>query len=265
MKNIISVNNLSYKKIFSDISFDIEKGSFTVISGSNNCGKTTLIKLLSGLITTEEMIKFDSSYIEDINKTKLFLNEGIVILNEKFNFIFDKVKDEISFVLDNLDLSEDDKETRYNEVVSLLKIKKYEGLNPNTLNRKEKILVLLALSIIHKPKVLFLDDICLMMNRCEKKTIIEILHKLNKEWGITIVMSTSKLEEAVTADYIYIIDNGNIALSGKPLDVLKDDNVINKLGLSMPFMIDLSIKLKDYDLIDDVILDMEGMVDLLWK
>ncbi len=265
MKNIISVNNLSYKKIFSDISFDIEKGSFTVISGSNNCGKTTLIKLLSGLITTEKMIEFDSNYIEDINKTKLFLNEGIVILNEKFNFIFDKVRDEISFVLDNLDLSEDDKETRYNEVVSLLKIKKYEGLNPNTLNRKEKILVLLALSIIHKPKVLFLDDICLMMNRCEKKTIIEILHKINKEWGITIVMSTSKLEEAVTTDYIYIINNGNIALSGKPKEVLKDDNVINKLGLSMPFMIDLSIKLKDYDLIDDVILDMEGMVDLLWK
>ena len=265
MKNIISVKNLSYKKIFSDISFNIEKGSFVAISGSNNCGKTTLIKLLSGLITTKEMIKFDSSYIEDINKTKLFLNEGIVILNEKFNFIFDKVKDEISFVLDNLDLSEDDKETRYNEVVSLLKIKKYEGLNPNTLNRKEKILVLLALSIIHKPKILFLDDICVMMNRYEKKVILDILQKLNKEWGITIVMSTTKLEEAVTADYIYIINNGNIALSGKPKEVLKDDNVINKLGLSMPFMIDLSIKLKDYDLVDDVILDMEGMVDLLWK
>ena len=104
-----------------------------------------------------------------------------------------------------------------------------------------------------------------MMNRCEKKVILDILQKLNKEWGITIVMSTTKLEEAVTADYIYIINNGNIALSGKPLDVLKDDNVINKLGLSMPFMIDLSIKLKDYDLVDDVILDMEGMVDLLWK
>jgi energy-coupling factor transport system ATP-binding protein len=138
-------------------------------------------------------------------------------------------------------------------------------MNPNTLNRKEKILVLLALSIIHKPKILFLDDICVMMNRCEKKVILDILHKLNKEWGITIVMSTLSLEEAVTADYIYIINNGKIALSGKPLDVLKDDNVINKLGLSMPFMIDLSIKLKDYDLVDDVILDMEGMVDLLWK
>ena len=180
MKNIISVKNLSYKKIFSDISFDIEKGSFVAISGSNNCGKTTLIKLLSGLITTKEMIKFDSSYIEDINKTKLFLNEGIVILNEKFNFIFDNVRDEISFVLDNLDLSSQEKETRYNEVISLLKIKKYETMNPNTLNRKEKILVLLALSIIHKPKVLFLDDICVMMNRCEKKVILDILQKLNK-------------------------------------------------------------------------------------
>ena len=104
-----------------------------------------------------------------------------------------------------------------------------------------------------------------MINRCEKKVILDILQKLNKEWGITIVMSTLSLEEAVTADYIYIINNGKIALSGKPLEVLKDDNVINKLGLSMPFMIDLSIKLKDYDLVDDVILDMEGMVDLLWK
>lgn len=265
MKNIISVKNLSYKKIFSDISFDIPKGSFVTISGSNNCGKTTLIKLLSGLISTEQMIKFDSSYIEDINKTKLFLDEGIVILNEKFNFIFDSVKDEISFVLDNLDLSLEDKEERYNTVVRLLGIKKYESSNPNKLNRNDKILVLLALSIIHKPKVLFLDDITLMMSKKEKKKVLEVLTTLNKEWGITIVMSTTKLEDALYSDYLYILNGENIVLEGKPLEVLKEDNVINKLGLNMPFMIDLSIKLRDYDLIKDTILDMEGMVDLLWK
>lgn len=265
MKNIISVKNLSYKKIFSDISFDIKEGSFVTISGSNNCGKTTLIKLLSGLISTEKMIKFGSLYLEDINKTKLFLDEGIVILNEKFNFIFDSVKDEISFVLDNLDLSIEDKENRYDTVVNLLGLKKYESSNPNTLNRNDKILVLLALSIIHKPKVLFLDDITLMMSKKEKKKVLNVLTTLNKEWNMTIVMTTTKLEETLTSDYLYILNNGKIALEGKPLEVLKEDNVINKLGLNMPFMIDLSIKLKDYDLIKDTVLDMEGMVDLLWK
>ena len=264
-KNIISVRELSYKKILNDISFDIPEGAFVSISGSNNCGKTTLIKMLSGLISSNNMVMINGFKIESINKTKLFYDEGIVILNENINFLFDTVKDEIMFILDNIKMDEELKLNRYNSVLKLLNLSKYEKVNPNTLNRNNKILVLLALAIIHKPKILYLDDIDSMMSKSERKNIMNVLHYLNKKENMTIVMATSKLEMTLNTDYLYILSDGNLVLEGKPLDLLKDDNVINKLGLSIPFMVDLSVKLKDYDLIDNIILEMEGMVDLLWK
>jgi len=82
---------------------------------------------------------------------------------------------------------------------------------------------------------------------------------------MTIVMSTNRLEETLNCDYLYILNNGQVSLEGHPLDILKDDNIINRLGLSIPFMIDLSVKLKDYDLLDDVVLSMDGLVNTLWK
>lgn len=263
--NIITVENLSYKKIFNNLNMNIIKNQFVAISGSNNCGKTTLIKILSGLISTENMITMNGAYLESINKTKLFYDEGIVLLNEEINFLFDTVKEEILFVLENINIDENKKIKRYNDVVKLLNLKPYEKINPNNLSRNVKIRVLLALAIIHKPKILYIDDICIMMMKKETKQILDILTYLNKKEKMTIVMSTNRLEETVNCDYLYILNNGQVALEGHPLDILKDDNIINRLGLSIPFMIDLSVKLKDYDLLDDIILNMDGLVNTLWK
>lgn len=262
---ILSVKGLSYKKILENITFDVEKGQFISVSGSNNCGKTTLIKILSGLISTHDMVYFDNKDIFAINKTKLFSEIGIVLINDKFNFLFDNVKDEIMFVLNNLKMSEEERNDQYNFIVKLLDLTKYQKINPNNLSRGEKAFVLLALALVHNPKILFLDDASNMMNKTERKKFLEILHFFNSEFGITIVMSTSKLDETLDTDYLYLLDAGKIVLSGTPVAILKDDNIINKLGLSIPFMIDLSVKLMDYELLNDICLNMEGMVDTLWK
>ena len=83
--------------------------------------------------------------------------------------------------------------------------------------------------------------------------------------NLTIVYTTDNLEETVNSDYLYILSSGEIILEGAPLKVLEKDNILNKLGLDLPFMIDLSVKLKDYDLIDSIEQDMDRMVDILWK
>ena len=82
---------------------------------------------------------------------------------------------------------------------------------------------------------------------------------------MTIIYTTIHLEESVYSDYLYFINNNKIVLEGKPLDILQKDNIINKIGLELPFMVDLSVKLKDYELIKDLELDPERMVDNLWK
>lgn len=264
-KYIMQIKNLSYQKILTNLSMNIEKGKFIAVSGSNNSGKTTLIKLIGGLIPCENMIIINDSYIEKLNKNTLFNIEGIVLLNDKINFILNTVHDEIMLVLDNLNLPEKEKLSRYNKIIKLLDLKSYEKINPNSLNRTNKIKVLLALAVIHNPQILLLDDLCLMMTKKEKNTILSILKLLNKKENMTIIMATGSLEEAIACDYLYILDKGNIVIQGKPLEILKDDNIINRLGLEIPFMVDLSVKLKDYDLLDDVILDMDGMVNVLWK
>ena len=264
-KYIMQIQNLSYKKVLTNLSMNIEKGQFIAVSGSNNSGKTTFIKLISGLIPCENMIIINDSYIETINKNTLFNIEGIVLLNDKINFILNTVYDEIMLVLDNLNLPETEKFSRYREIVKLLDLKSYEKINPNSLNRTNKIKVLLALAIIHKPQILLLDDLCLMMTKKEKNNILSILKLLNEKDNMTIIMATGSLEETITCDYLYILDKGKIVIKGKPLEILKDDNIINRLGLEIPFMFDLSVKLKDYNLLDDVILDMDGMVNTLWK
>lgn len=266
MNNIIlNVKNLSYKKIFNDLNMRVEKGTFIAISGANNCGKTTLIKILSGLVTTEHMVKFNDDYLENINKHILFKKEGIVILNDQINFLMNTVQDEISFVINNLNLSEEKKQERYKKIIELFNLKKYEKENPDLLKRSEKIKILLALAVLDNPEILFLDDIFIMMTKAEKKEILAILKKINKKEKTTIIMSVNKLDETIDCDYLYLLNSGKIILEGKPLTILKDDNIINRLGLDIPFMIDLSVKLKDYDLLEDIILDMDRMVDTLWK
>lgn len=78
-------------------------------------------------------------------------------------------------------------------------------------------------------------------------------------------MTTNDLNDTLVSDYIYIISNSTLVLEGNPMEVLQKDNSLNKLGLSIPFMIDLSVKLRDYDVVKEIELDQDRMVDKLWN
>ena len=93
---------------------------------------------------------------------------------------------------------------------------------------------------------------------------INILKDYQKD-DLTIIMVTSNLEEALKTDYMYVISESNILIEGKPIEIIQKDNIMNKAGLNLPFMIDLSVKLRDYDLVNVIEQDQERMVELLWK
>ena len=80
-----------------------------------------------------------------------------------------------------------------------------------------------------------------------------------------VVLDTNNLEEVLLTDYIYVISDSNILIEGIPIDVIQKDNIMNKAGLNLPFMVDLSVKLRDYDLVKEIEQDKERMVELLWK
>ena len=104
-----------------------------------------------------------------------------------------------------------------------------------------------------------------MVDSIGKKEILNILKELNEDQKITIINITHNLEETLYGDKIVVIDKGIKLMEGKTLDVLKKDNILSKLGLELPFMVDLSLKLQFYELINDIKLDMDDLVVSLWK
>jgi len=263
MKKLVTVRNLNYLDILKNINLDIETGSLIAISGPNNCGKTTLIKLLSGLLPEEQSIFFEKKLLSDRSQIKRKESIGFIIPSMEVPFTFDSIEEEMLFALGSLE--KENKKKRYKDIMALLKLRAGRKNSTSTLTPFLKTKLLLALVLAKKPQIIYLDDICAELTREEAKEILTILKTINQKEHITIVMTTSNLEEVVDLDMLYILEQGEILLQGKPLEVLKEDSMLAKMGLTLPFMVDLSLKLKYYDLLEKVELDMDGLVNTLWK
>ena len=147
-----------------------------------------------------------------------------------------------------------------------LKISKILNNKIDDLNYYEMLRVYLATILVNSPKLLLLDDPGLYLSPLEKEEFMGILEQI-RSTGVTIILSTSCLDEVIYTinSTLYILDDGNIVSSGDMLKVLNDDSLLNKLGLNLPFMIDLSVKLKYYNLVSKINMSPLGMVDSLWK
>ena len=137
-------------------------------------------------------------------------------------------------------------------------------INPHDLNSNQKQLVSLASALVHDPKVLILDEALTMLDPFDKEKILKILKELNNK-GLTIINISHDIEDTLISDKIYILDKGKVVLEGTKEEVYKQEKVLYNLGFNLPFMVELSNRLKFYDLIDHTIYDMEEMVDTLWK
>ena len=263
MKNdIIKINNLNYKDVFNEFSINIKQDKLVTISGPNNCGKTTLIRLLSRQIKSKNAIKILDKSLESYKITEL---NNIIqsIIPKEIEFITNTIEDEFKFYLNNSQLN--DKENLYKKVIKDLKLNKYKKTNPKDLDTTTLIKLQLALSLVKLPKIVLIDSISSYLTKKEMKEIKDILKKYIEEYNLTIIMTTNNLFDTIDSNYLYIISESKIILEGPPIEVLQKDNILNKVGLQVPFMIDLSVKLRDYDLIQDIELDKNRMVDTLWK
>lgn len=248
MTKIIEINSFSDDNLFENLTINVEKNTITTISGSNSCGKTTLMRILNREVITDNTILLNNININDYTiKDYTNLIQAVIPLEIVFN------EKTLEKELNNLDL------------VKGLRIKSILNKDINTLTVKEKVLAQIAIAMDNKPEVLLLDNVFIYFSDKEKEEIFTFLRKYQKKYNLTVLLTTIDLKDSLYTDYLYIIGNKKIILEGKPLEVLEKDNILNKVGLNIPFMADLSVKLKDYDLIDSIILDKDRMVDILWK
>lgn len=257
--DIIELKNLNFKYkdkiIFENFNLNIEQGTWTSIIGSNGSGKSTLVKLLSGLIKTDNIwidgMKI-SNNIYEIRKVM-----SIVFDDPNTNLICETVREELSFPLENIGINDD---KRIDEIVKLFNITNILDNSINELNNSEKQLVALASALIIQPKILILDEAFVYLENI-KLNIFDILKSLN----ITIINITHNIEETLAGDNIIILNNGKILINDKKEIVYTKEEMFKEANLNLPFIVDLSNKLKYYGLINKTYYNMEAMVNDLWN
>jgi len=266
--SLISVKNLTYiknkKDILKNINIDIEEGSFVSVIGANSSGKTVLLKILSGIIPTTNKVAINHGYINLKREYKDITKLGLVF-NDLNNFLFSDVYEELIFPLENLNIPSDEQQKIVLKLSDYLGITDLLDKKTDDLKQEEKQLVLIALALIHKPQILILDNPFSMMKTSTKKRILSKLKELRQKENMTIILSTNNLEDIVATDYTYVLDNGEIVIEGKTLSVLQEDILLKKLGIELPFSINLSLMLKFYEIYDNIETDYNEVINKLWN
>ena len=256
MEKAIIIGDFTYQNCFDRLNMYIEKGKMTAVSGPNNCGKTTLIRILSREIITESDIIINHFPINIYPIEEYTKMVKCVIPLEKIPKE-ETIEEELFLESNN------SKEVE--EIMKGLKIKRIANKRIKELNNKEFIYYQIATSLITNPKILLLDSLDTILSEKEVIEVLEYLKEIQTKKDLTIVYTTINLNTTLMSDTLFVIGDKKVALKGNPLEVLKYDNIINKIGLNIPFMVDLSVKLKDYDLVKNIVLDQERMLDELWK
>lgn len=257
--------NPKTEKVLENFNFSIEEGSFVAVLGHNGSGKSTVAKLTNGIlfadegtVTVDSILARDDDTIYDIRKTV-----GMVFQNPDNQIVSSIVEEDVAFGVENIGIPSDDCRKRVDEALKTVGMYDYRLRTPSKLSGGQKQRVAVAGIIAMKPKCIVLDEPTAMLDPSGRKEVIDTVMKLNREEGITIVLITHYMDEAVKADRVVVMDDGKIKLDGTPEQVFSDIDKIKSLSLEVPQSTELVSKLGIRS--EKTVLNFEQCADLLYK
>lgn len=266
---IIEIKNLSFryknKFIYDNFNLSIEKGQWVTIAGPNGAGKTTLVKILSGLVKNYSYIKILDKELNKKNLYEIRKEVGFVFDVPENFFACETVEDELAFSLENMAIMPDVIRKKIKEVSKLLNLDRLLKRNPYDLSGGQKQKVALGCALMLEPRILILDEALTMIDINERKDILKILEKYNKEKRVTILSFTHNLEESLYSKRLVILNNGKIVVDGPSPKVFDEERVMRKIGLEVPFWVEFSQKLRVYGVTSSLEQNLEKLVSKLWK
>lgn len=255
----IKLENVSYKYSDSDfeennfavndVSFEIEKGDFVAILGHNGSGKSTTAKLLNLILTADSgKIYIDGKDITVENLTDDDVFEvrkkvGMVFQNPDNQIVATVVEEDVAFGPENLGLPSAEIRKRVDEALETVNMKEYARHAPHKLSGGQKQRVAIAGAIAMKPMCIIFDESTAMLDPLGRKEVMNTIKRLNKNDGMTIVLITHYMNEAVQADKVIVMKNGSVYLEGTPNQVFSQPDKLWDAGLEVPQSIELIDKL----------------------
>lgn len=267
--NIIEINNLTFrygnKFIYDNFSLNVERGTWVTIAGPNGAGKTTLVKILAGLVKNYSDVKIFGKKVNKKNIYDIRKEVGFVFDNPDNFFACETVEDELAFSLENMAVWPSTIKKKIKEVSHLLGIEDLLKENPYDLSGGEKQKVALACALMLEPRILILDEALMMVDINQRDELLKIIKEYNKKKRVTVISFTHDLKEAIYSDRLVILNEGKIIVDGVFPKVFDEERVMRKIGLEVPFAVELSQKLRVYNLVNKIDLDLERLVDEVWK
>ena len=236
-----------YSFALNDLNTTINEGEFTVILGKNGSGKSTFARLInalstptSGKIFVSDMDTSDEKYTLDIRKTA-----GMVFQNPDNQLVATVVEEDVAFGPENLGLPREEIRRRVDDALAKVNMSEFKTHAPHMLSGGQKQRIAIAGVLAMKPRLIVLDEATAMLDPQGRKDILTIIKKLNKEEHITIVLITHYMEEAVDADRVIVMNDGQIQKEGTPADIFFDSALLKDAELLPPFAAALSKDLRE--------------------
>ncbi|KPU42604.1 energy-coupling factor transporter ATP-binding protein EcfA1 [Oxobacter pfennigii] len=256
MEKMIETKDLNYQyktdenkeeiSALNKVNIDIKKGEFVVIIGHNGSGKSTLAKHMnalllptSGKIYVKGMDTGEEKYLWDIRQAA-----GMVFQNPDNQIVATIVEEDVAFGPENLGVEPGEIRKRVDESLKSVDMYQFMKHGPHLLSGGQKQRVAIAGVISMKPECIVLDEPTAMLDPSGRKEVINTIKKLNKEEGITIILITHYMEEAVDADRVIVMEEGKVVLSGTPKEVFSKVEELKSIGLDVPQMTELAFELK---------------------
>lgn len=260
--------NALVKQVLKGVSLDIKKGEFTAVLGHNGSGKSTIAKHMNaillpcgGKVYVDGIDTSDEERLFDIRQ-----RVGMVFQNPDNQIVATIVEEDVAFALENLGVPPDEMRQRVDEALKSVGMYEYREHSPSQLSGGQKQRVAIAGIIAMRPDCIVLDEPTAMLDPHGRRSVMKTIRKLNKEFGITIVLITHYMDEAAQADRIVVMDNGEIIMDGVPKDVFSNVETMKKIGLDVPQVTELMYLLGQSGMEADThIIDEEECADALIK
>ena len=269
-ENRIIASNLVYtypeakKNAVDDVSMRVKRGEFLAILGHNGSGKSTLAKLFNALyVPTDGTVWVcgldtrDDDLVFDIRQ-----HAGMVFQNPDNQIVATVVEEDVAFGLENNGVPPAEIRVRIDEALRAVNMSAFAKKAPHMLSGGQKQRVAIAGVLAMKPDVIILDESTAMLDPSGRQEVMNTVHRLNDQEGISVVIITHYMAEAATADYVIVMDEGKIAMSGTPREVFRQVERVRSLGLDVPPMTDLAHMLRADGLgVREDVLTVDEMVE----
>lgn len=246
----------NHDRVLFNLDFRLEKGKFYSIIGSNGSGKSTMVKLINGLLYPYEgEIFVDGSFVKEKNLNSIRQKVGYIFQNPENQLVTTMVKNEIAFALENLGVPYEDMKKKVEEILCMVELEKYADTPPHMLSGGQKQRLAIASVVVMEPDYIIFDEPTSMLDMNGREEVNDLIKKLHSQ-GRTIILISHDIDEIVRSDEVLVMHEGNIIERKTPFEVFSDKELLEKIAFKdIPEYINIGLNLGLKDLSKDNILN----------